>query len=174
MRPDPGPRSSDVAASRASQVGSRCDCCGLPANQPVCAACIGHVDIDISNAEQVARREADHRDRWMQALALARRQSFKDKEQVAAALRSRNRYRDALRQLWHWHEPKPNAASPRHCSCGSDWPCRTAELVDKTVGEWAAEREREEILQEQFYDREYQRSLNPPPSDLRPYRPRKR
>jgi hypothetical protein len=158
MRPDPGPRSSDVAASRASQVGSRCDCCGLPANQPVCAACIDHIDIVISNAERVARREADHRDRWMHALALARRQSFKDKEQVAAALRSRNRYRDALRRLWNW----------------SDWPCRTAELVDRTVGEWAAEQEREEILQEQFYDREYQQSLNPPPSDLRPYRPRKR
>jgi hypothetical protein len=41
------------------------------------------------------------------------------------------------------------------------------------VGEWAAERERDELLREEQLDQEYQRSLNPPPSDLRPFRPRR-
>jgi hypothetical protein len=178
MRSEMGPKSDDDAAVaralRSDRADSRCACCGLPAHQPVCAQCADHVEIDTGDEEAVTRRETNHRDRWMRAFTVARRHSLKDKEQVAAALRSRDRYRDALRQLWQWHEPKPNAVDPRHCSCGSRWPCRTAQLVDRVVGEWASAQERDELLREEQLDREYQRSLNPPPSDLRPYRPRMR
>jgi hypothetical protein len=175
--PEREPKPDDVAlaqALRSHRFDSRCNCCSLPARQAVCTACMDHLKTDRGDAAAVTRRETDHRERWMQALAIARRHSLRQKEQVAAALQDRDRYREALRQLWQWHEPKPNAAEPRHCSCGSRWPCRTAQLLERVVGHWAAERERDELLREEQLDCEYQRSLNPPPSDLRPYRPRKR
>jgi hypothetical protein len=174
MRSDAEPRPDDSAlaqALRSNRPPSRCACCGLPAYQPVCEECADHVAIDRSDADAVIQREADHRDRWMHALAVARRHSLQDKERVANALRSRDRYRDALQQLWHLHEPKPNPVDPEQCSCGSGWPCRTAQLVDRTVGSWAAGQERDKLLREQLLEEQYQRSLNPPPSDLRPFRP---
>jgi hypothetical protein len=177
MPSDTEPRPDNTAVARvlrSDRAPSRCACCGLPAHRSGCAPCTDHAAIDKSNPDAVIQREFDHRDRWMQALAVARRLSFRDKERIAATQRSRDRYRDALRQLWQWHEPKPNAANPRQRSCGSRWPCRTAQLVERTVGDWAAAQEREELLREQFLEQQYQQSLNPPPSDLRPFRPRER
>jgi len=177
MRPDIGPRSDDEAvagALRSSGIPTHCVCCGLPAYQRICSECMNHVEIDSSDAEAVRQREADHRRRWMKAFALARRHTLQQKDQIAAALQSRDRYRDALYQLWQWHEPKPSASNPRECSCGSRWPCRTAQLIDRLAGEWAAQRDLEEHRKEQHHEQEYQRLTNPAPGDLRPHRPRKR
>src|SRR6266545_4791452 len=171
------PTSDDVAITRAlhaDRPASRCACCNLPTQQPLCAPCMNHAETDPRDPGALTKREMDHQRRWMQALAIARRHSREDKEKVAAALRSRDMYRDALRQLWHLHAPKPSAATPQQCGCGVRWPCRTSQLVERVVGRWAADQERVEQLREEHLDREYQRSLNPPPSDLRPFRPRRR